>query len=48
MDEPGRVVSPGFADGFVRCEAEQGLEPSGKVVAGEEVVQVTRSWSWVS
>jgi hypothetical protein len=24
------------------------LKPSGKVVAGEEVVQVTRSWSWVS
>lgn len=37
MDEPGRLVSPGFADGFVRCEAAQGFQTTGEVVGGDEV-----------
>ena len=37
MDEPGRLVSPGFTDGFVRCEAASSLQTTGEVVGGDEV-----------
>jgi hypothetical protein len=37
MDDPGRLVSPGFTDGFIRCEAAQCLQTTGEVVGGNEV-----------
>ena len=33
---PGRLVCPGFADGFLRCEAVWGLQAAGEVVGGDE------------
>jgi len=38
--EPNRsaiwLISPSFADCFVRCEALQGLQPLGEVESGKE------------
>ena len=36
-DESGRLVRPGFADGFIGSETSQGLQAPGEVVGGDEV-----------
>ena len=34
------LSEPGFADGFVWCEAVEGLEPATEVVSGDKVGEV--------
>ena len=34
------LFKPRFANGFVGCEALQGLEPAAEVVGGDEVAEV--------